>query len=62
MTKDLNSQYDCADAGEDLHQLQQQLNALQNDSDIQPSKEVTDLINRLENQIRFIKNKCDIQP
>ncbi|MFH5184831.1 DUF2524 domain-containing protein [Paenibacillus sp. TAB 01] len=62
MTDNLNSQYDCASAGEDLHQLQEQLNALHNEQGAATSKEQSDLINRLENQIQFIKNKCDIRP
>ncbi|WP_028548763.1 hypothetical protein [Paenibacillus sp. UNC451MF] len=60
MTDNLESNYNCAQAGNDLHELQQQLNSMQSSSN--GSKEQQEEINRLENQIRFIKNKCDINP
>ncbi|MDF2960005.1 MAG: hypothetical protein K0S39_1740 [Paenibacillus sp.] len=60
MIENLESQYDCANAGSDLHELQEQWNTLNSNSD--GSKESQDQLNRLENQIHFIKNKCDIRP
>ncbi|MCM3626384.1 DUF2524 domain-containing protein [Paenibacillus glycanilyticus] len=58
MTIDLNSQYDCANASSDLPDLMAQLDAVRSSS--VSSVEQQDEINRLENQIRFIQNKCDI--
>lgn len=60
MTDNLDSHYDCAKAGSDLHELQLQLNSMQSNSN--RSKEQQEQMNRLENQIHFIKNKCDITP
>ncbi|MGW8958848.1 DUF2524 domain-containing protein [Paenibacillus sp. NPDC055715] len=58
MIDNLESNYNCANAGQDLHQLKQELAALQEqDVNDQASKET---IHRLENQISFILNKCDI--
>lgn len=58
MLDNLESNYDCANAGNDLHQLKQELESLRerqlND------RESQEAINRLENQISFILNKCDI--
>lgn len=58
MTIDLNSNYDCANASSDLPNLIAQLDSLRNGS--ASSAEQQEEINRLENQIRFIQNKCDI--
>ncbi|MCS7461612.1 DUF2524 domain-containing protein [Paenibacillus doosanensis] len=60
MVHNLESNYDCSNAGSDIHELQEQLQALKSGSD--GSKESAEQINRLENQIHFIKNKCDIHP
>ncbi|MGQ3477253.1 DUF2524 domain-containing protein [Paenibacillus sp. TY11] len=58
MIENLESNYNCANAGQDLHQLKQELAALQEQgANDQASKEA---IHRLENQISFILNKCDI--
>jgi len=58
MLNQLESNYDCARAGDDLHQLIQELEQLkQSGNGTEDSKQ---MINRLENQIHFIKNKCDI--
>lgn len=58
MIDNLESNYNCANAGQDLHQLKQELAALQEQGvNDQASKET---IHRLENQISFILNKCDI--
>ncbi len=54
MLNQLESSYNCANAGQDLHELQQELESLQQTSG-NPDQETTDTINRLENQIRFIK-------
>ncbi|WP_219837643.1 DUF2524 domain-containing protein [Paenibacillus sp. R14(2021)] len=54
MLENLESNYDCANAGDDLHQLKQELESLR----AQQADQET--INRLENQISFILNKCDI--
>ncbi|MDQ0113735.1 DUF2524 domain-containing protein [Paenibacillus harenae] len=58
MLDNLESNYDCANAGDDLHQLKQELKSLR---ELQgEDKESQETINRLENQISFILNKCDI--
>ncbi|MEI7024645.1 DUF2524 domain-containing protein [Paenibacillus sp. y28] len=59
MTKDLTSNYDCASAGDDLHELKQQLASLEQRED--RSAELENERNRLRNQISFIMNKCDIR-
>jgi len=58
MLNQLESNYDCSRAGDDLHQLIQELEQLkQSGKDTEDEKQT---ISRLENQIHFIKNKCDI--
>ncbi|MGO4950864.1 DUF2524 domain-containing protein [Paenibacillus sp. DRB1-1] len=58
MIDNLESNYNCANAGQDLHQLKQELAVLQEQgANDQASEEA---IHRLENQISFILNKCDI--
>jgi hypothetical protein len=61
MISNLESNYDCSQAGNDLKQLLDELTTLRNAG---PSldKEAHDRLNRLENQIHFIKTKCDIRP
>lgn len=61
MIDNLESRYDCANSGQDLHQLQNDLDALLSSNE-PSSKEKEERIHRLENQIHFIKNKCDIRP
>jgi ElaB/YqjD/DUF883 family membrane-anchored ribosome-binding protein len=56
----LESNYDCSNAGTDLHQLKQELEELISKSKNEDSKELIEIKNRLENQISFIQNKCDI--
>jgi hypothetical protein len=56
----LESNYDCSNAGIDLHQLKQELERLISRNENEDSIELTEIINRLENQIHFIQNKCDI--
>lgn len=58
MLDNLESNYDCAQAGHDLEQLLNELAELQ--SGDEASQEAREQINRLENQISFIRNKCDI--
>ncbi|GLI07354.1 hypothetical protein SAMN04487970_100166 [Paenibacillus tianmuensis] len=59
MVDNLESNYDCSNAGGDLQELQQQLAGMQTTELDEQSQQT---VNRLENQIRFIKNKCDIRP
>lgn len=58
MLDNLESNYDCARAGDDLHQLKQELAALRGQGKEDPQTQ--EHIHRLENQISFIMNKCDI--
>lgn len=58
MLNQLESNYDCSNAGTDLHQLKQELKELRSGNE--HSTESNEIINRLENQINFILNKCDI--
>ncbi|MBW5448737.1 DUF2524 domain-containing protein [Cohnella sp. CFH 77786] len=60
MLDNLESNYDCSHAGDDLHQLKQELAALRGRGSEDPQSQET--INRLENQINFILNKCGINP
>ncbi|WP_281886697.1 DUF2524 domain-containing protein [Paenibacillus sp. YYML68] len=61
MIDQLESSYNCSNAGQDLHTLQEELASLKQSSN-SSDKETVEMINRLENQIHFIKNKCDIRP
>jgi hypothetical protein len=54
----LESNYDCANAGLDLHNLLEELSMLR--AQDTRSKEWEQHINRIENQISFIENKCSI--
>ncbi|MGG1639634.1 DUF2524 domain-containing protein [Paenibacillus sp. FSL K6-3182] len=58
MLENLESNYDCANAGDDLHKLKQELDSIRNRQTTEQATQ--DDINRLENQISFILNKCDI--
>lgn len=58
MLERLESDYNCADAGSDLHGLLQEAEQLRAQSN--GSKEEEERLNRIENQIRFIRNKCSI--
>lgn len=58
MLDNLESDYDCAKASDDLHRLKQELAALREQG--AEDKETQEQLNRLENQISFIMNKCDI--
>ncbi|GIO29515.1 MULTISPECIES: DUF2524 domain-containing protein [Paenibacillus] len=58
MLDNLESSYDCARAGDDLHRLKQELASLRGQG--REDQVTQEQINRLENQIAFIMNKCDI--
>ncbi|WP_152393197.1 DUF2524 domain-containing protein [Paenibacillus guangzhouensis] len=58
MLDNLESNYNCANAGDDLHQLKQELADLRGRGAEDAASQ--EMINRLENQISFIMNKCDI--
>jgi hypothetical protein len=58
MLDNLESNYNCANAGRDLHELKQELASLRDHS--VENHESQETINRIENQISFILNKCDI--
>ena len=59
MLDQLESNYDCSNAGDDLHRLKQELEQWKSKGG-ELTKEETEIVNRLENQIQFIRNKCDI--
>jgi len=56
----LESNYDCTNAGDDLPKLMQELDVWKAKAGDDASKECIETINRLENQIAFIRNKCAI--
>ncbi|GGG72995.1 DUF2524 domain-containing protein [Paenibacillus radicis (ex Gao et al. 2016)] len=58
MLDNLESSYDCANAGDDLHAIKRELAELRGSSAEDPESQLA--INRLENQLLFIMNKCDI--
>ncbi|WP_028561560.1 hypothetical protein [Paenibacillus pinihumi] len=58
MTEQFESNYNCANASEDLHELQLLLHQLPSDG--KQTAEQQQEANRLHNLIHFIKNKCDI--
>ena len=62
MINQLESNYDCSNAGNDLKQLQDELQSLQQASGSNADQDLQERRNRLENQISFIKNKCEIRP
>ncbi|CAG7642067.1 DUF2524 domain-containing protein [Paenibacillus allorhizosphaerae] len=62
MINQLESNYDCSNAGNDLNQLQDELQSLQQASGSNADQDLQERRNRLENQISFIKNKCEIRP
>ncbi|OPH54712.1 DUF2524 domain-containing protein [Paenibacillus ferrarius] len=59
MLDQLESNYDCANAGADLHSLKQELEQFQGQAANSDTAQ-KEQRNRLENQIRFIENKCSI--
>lgn len=56
MSDQLESNYDCANASSDLPRLLQQLEEMKSSENSQEE------LNHLENQIHFIRNKCEIPP
>lgn len=54
----VESDYSCANASEDLHRLTNQLRELE--SDPSGSRATEEHRNRIRNQIEFIRNKCHI--
>lgn len=58
MLEQLESDYNCANAGDDLHELLQEVELLRGRTS--GSKEDEERLNRIENQIHFIRNKCSI--
>jgi hypothetical protein len=62
MIHNLESNYDCANAGFDLHALKEELRELRSSAGANPSKEEQEQLNRIENHISFIENKCSIPP
>lgn len=58
MINNLESDYDCSHAGDDLNSLIEELSSLQNGP--VTSQEDQEYINRLQNQIHFIRSKCRI--
>jgi hypothetical protein len=58
MLNQIESDYDCSQAGFDLHSLNEEADALKASNGL--SKEKLEELNRIENQIHFIENKCSI--
>lgn len=58
LTHNLESNYDCSSASADLPELISELQQLQAQHPLSDDQQQE--VNRLENQIRFIRNKCDI--
>jgi len=61
MLDQLESNYDCSNAGEDLPRLLAELDRMKSDLDDESSKGDIEAVHRLENQIEFIRNKCAIR-
>ncbi|WP_374017702.1 DUF2524 domain-containing protein [Paenibacillus thiaminolyticus] len=58
----LDSSYDCSLASEDVPRLNSELESLKRQSQSETSsKELQEAINRVENQLHFIKNKCSLR-
>ena len=60
MLENLESEYNCSNASNDLPNLLQELERLEQGAQGVQSDEQQQHINRIRNQIRFIRNKCDI--
>ncbi|KRE35108.1 hypothetical protein [Paenibacillus sp. Soil522] len=60
MLENLESEYNCSNASNDLPNLLQELNRLELGAQGEQSEEQQQHINRVRNQIHFIRNKCDI--
>lgn len=61
MLDQLESNYDCSNADDDLPKLLQELEEWRAKTGNDASQETIDTIHRLENQIHFIRNKCGIR-
>ncbi|RCW46598.1 DUF2524 domain-containing protein [Paenibacillus prosopidis] len=60
MLDQVESNYNCANASTDLPNLLQELNQLELAAADGQSDEQQQQLNRIRNQIHFIRNKCDI--
>ena len=58
----LDSSYDCSLTAEDVPRLKSELESLKRQAHSEiSSKELQEAINRVENQLHFIKNKCSLR-
>ncbi|WP_424765927.1 DUF2524 domain-containing protein [Paenibacillus sp. sgz302251] len=60
MLEQLESDYNCANASTDLPSLLQELEKMENGLHSAQTEEQQQQLNRLRNQIHFIRNKCGI--
>ncbi|OBZ16723.1 MULTISPECIES: hypothetical protein [Bacillales] len=60
MLENVDSSYNCSNASHDLPSLLQELEQLELGAQSGQTEEEQQHINRLRNQIHFIRNKCDI--
>ncbi|MCA0753870.1 DUF2524 domain-containing protein [Paenibacillus sp. N4] len=60
MLNNIESDYNCANASTDLPSLLQELTQLEAAAQGSLSEQEQQQLNRLRNQIHFIRNKCDI--
>lgn len=56
----LGSNYNCSNASADLPNLLNELNELEQTLSGEHTEEQQQELNRIRNQIHFIRNKCDI--
>lgn len=58
----LDSSYDCSLTSQDVPKLKSELESLKRQAQTDTSsKELQEAINRVENQLHFIKNKCSLR-
>ncbi|GAC43535.1 hypothetical protein [Paenibacillus popilliae] len=58
----LDSSYDCSLTSQDVPKLKSELESLKRQVQTETSsKELQEAINRVENQLHFIKNKCSLR-
>ncbi|BFH67538.1 MAG: DUF2524 domain-containing protein [Paenibacillus dendritiformis] len=58
----LDSSYDCSLTSQDVPKLKSELASLKRQAQTDTSsKELREAINRVENQLHFIKNKCSLR-
>ncbi|WP_169083222.1 DUF2524 domain-containing protein [Paenibacillus sp. PL91] len=60
MLENVDSNYNCANASNDLPSLLQELEQLEQAVQGEQTEEEQQHLNRVRNQIHFIRNKCDI--